>query len=61
MGDKSPKNLHKKEEQKHEVKVEKVHEKLVNAEVQHHPHSGHPPTEEEEKDPELAAKDEEVI
>ena len=61
MGDKSPKNIHKKEEQKHEEKVEKVHEKQVNAEVQHHPHSGHPPTEEELKDPELAAKDEEVI
>jgi hypothetical protein len=61
MGDKSPKNLHKKEEQKQEIKVEKAHEKLVNAEVQHHPHSGHPPTDEEQKHPEIAEKDAEVI
>jgi hypothetical protein len=61
MGDKSPKNIHKQEEQKLEAKEEKIHEKAENAEVQHHPHSGHPPTAEEEKDPELAAKDEEVI
>lgn len=61
MGDKSPKNILKKEEQKQEEKVEKIHEKLVNAEVQHHPHSGHPPTEEEVKDPALAEKDPEVI
>ncbi|HEX8310103.1 MAG TPA: hypothetical protein VF614_02225 [Chthoniobacteraceae bacterium] len=37
MGDNSPKNQHKLEEQKHEEHVKKVHEKLENAENQHHP------------------------
>ena len=44
MGDKSPKNLHKQEEQRHEKEVEKVHHKQENAEAQHHPVSGHPTT-----------------
>ena len=62
MGDKSPKNLHKKDEQKHQVKEEKIHEKQVNAEVQHHPHSGHPATDEEEEKPsENAGQDEEAL
>ena len=47
MGDKSPKNLHKQEAQRHEKEVEKVHHKQENAEAQHHPVSGHPPTPEE--------------
>jgi hypothetical protein len=49
MGDKSPKNIHKQEEQRHEKEVEKVHRTQENAEAQHHPVSGHPVTEEEEK------------
>jgi hypothetical protein len=53
MGDKSPKNIHKKEEQKHEQAVEKVHHKEENAETQHHPVSGHPEVVEEV--PEVAA------
>lgn len=61
MGDKSPKNIHKQEDQKAEAKLVKEMGKVVNAEVQQHPHSGHPPTEEEQKDPELAANDKEVI
>ena len=44
MGDKSPKNIHKQEEQKHEKVVEKVQHKQENAEAQHHPVSGHPET-----------------
>ena len=55
MGDKSPKNLHKKEVQHHDKVVEKVHEKQHNAEVQHHPHSGHPPVPEVEAAPESDA------
>ena len=47
MGDKSPKNIHKKVEQQHVKEVEKVHHKQENAESQHHPVSGHPPTPEE--------------
>jgi hypothetical protein len=42
MGDKSPKNIHKQEEKRHEKEVEKVHHKHDNAEAQHHPVSGHP-------------------
>jgi hypothetical protein len=49
MGDKSPKNIHKQEEQRQEKEVEKVHHKQENAEAQHHPVSGHPATPEEEK------------
>lgn len=37
MGDQSPKNQHKLEEQKHGEHVKKEHEKLENAEHQHHP------------------------
>lgn len=37
MGDHSPKNQHKLEEQKHGEQVKKEHEKLENAEHQHHP------------------------
>ena len=37
MGDHSPKNQHKLEEQKHEVHVKKDHAKLENAVHQHHP------------------------
>ena len=37
MGDNSPKNQHKLEEQKHEKHVKKDHEKLENAVHQHHP------------------------
>lgn len=37
MGDNSPKNLHKLDEQKHEEHVKKDHTKLENAEHQHHP------------------------
>ncbi len=59
MGDKSPKNIHKQEEQRHEKEVEKVHEKLENAEAQHHPVSGHPATPEEEKEKEKEKSDEE--
>ena len=61
MGDTSPKNIHKQAEQKHEAKAEKEHVKQANAEVQHHPHSGHPPTDEELEHPEIAEKDPEVI
>ena len=49
MGDKSPKNIHKQKDKKHEKAVEKVHHKHENAEHQHHPVSGHPPTAEESK------------
>jgi hypothetical protein len=44
MGDKSPKNIHKQAGQKHEKEVEKVQHKHKNAEIQHHPVSGHPVT-----------------
>jgi hypothetical protein len=44
MGDKSPKNIHKQEEQRHDKDVEKVQHKHENAEAQHHPVSGHPVT-----------------
>lgn len=37
MGDNSPKNQHKLDEQKHEEHVKKDHTKLENAEHQHHP------------------------
>ncbi|MEO7317549.1 MAG: hypothetical protein ABIZ56_01030 [Chthoniobacteraceae bacterium] len=37
MGDTSPKNQHKLDEQKHEEHVKKDHEKLENAAHQHHP------------------------
>lgn len=41
MGDSSPKNKHKLEEQKHEDHVKKEDKKHENAEVQHH-HPHHP-------------------
>jgi hypothetical protein len=44
MGDKSPKEAHKKDLQKHAKDAELVHEKLENAEAQHHPSSGHTAT-----------------
>jgi hypothetical protein len=47
MGDRSPKNIQKQEEQRHDKEVEKVHHKQENAEAQHHPVSGHPETSEE--------------
>ena len=37
MGDNSPKNQHKLDEQKHEEHVKKDHEKRENAVHQHHP------------------------
>lgn len=37
MGDNSPKNHHKLDEQKHEEHIKKDHEKLENAAHQHHP------------------------
>lgn len=37
MGDNSPKNKHKLDEQKHEEQVKNDHTKLENAEHQHHP------------------------
>ena len=37
MGDNSPKNQHKLDEQKHEEHVKKDHDKLENAVHQHHP------------------------
>ena len=37
MGDNSPKNQHKLDEQKQEAHVKKDHVKLENAEHQHHP------------------------
>jgi len=36
MGDTSPKNIHKLEEQKHEEHEKKEHAKHDNAELQHH-------------------------
>jgi len=44
MGDKSPKEVHKKDVQKHAKDDAVVLEKLKNAEVQHHPTSGHTAT-----------------
>jgi hypothetical protein len=44
MGDKSPKEVHKKDVQKHAKTDEVVRHKLENAEVQHHPTSGHTAT-----------------
>jgi hypothetical protein len=58
MGDKSPKNIHKQAEQRHDKEVEKVHHKAENAEAQHHPVSGHPPKPEEEETVTEPAKDE---
>ncbi len=59
MGDKSPKNIHKQEEQRHDKEVEKVHHKQENAETQHHPVSGHPetPAEHAEVEAELQEKE----
>ncbi len=37
MGDNSPKNQHKLDEQKHEEHVKKDHAKLENSVHQHHP------------------------
>ena len=54
MGDDSPKNKHKLDEQKHEEHVKKDHEKLENAAHQHHP--DRPSTPEEA----LALKEEEA-
>jgi hypothetical protein len=44
MGDKSPKEVHKKDLQKHAKDAEAVHGKQENAEAQHHPVSGHTAT-----------------
>ena len=46
MGDNSPKNQHKLDEQKHEKHVKKDHEKLENAVHQHHPDRVSTPEEE---------------
>lgn len=46
MGDTSPKNQHKLDEQKHEEHVKKDHEKLENAVHQHHPDRACTPEEE---------------
>ena len=45
MGDTSPKNQHKLDEQKHEVHVKKDHAKLENAVHQHHPDRASTPEE----------------
>ena len=45
MGDNSPKNQHKLDEQKHEEHVKKDHTKLENAEHQHHPDRASTPEE----------------
>lgn len=45
MGDNSPKNQRKLEEQKHEEHVKQDHTKLENAEYQHHPHRPSTPEE----------------
>ncbi len=45
MGDHSPKNQHKLDEQKHEEHVKKDHEKLENAVHQHHPDRASTPVE----------------
>ncbi len=44
MGDKSPKEVHKKELQKHAKHEAAVHEKEELTEALHHPTSGHTPT-----------------
>ncbi len=45
MGDNSPKNQHKLDEQKHEEHVKKDNEKLENAVHQHHPDRASTPEE----------------
>jgi len=45
MGDHSPKNQHKLDEQKHEKHVKKDHAKLENAVHQHHPDRASTPEE----------------
>ena len=45
MGDTSPKNQHKLDEQKHDEHVKKDHEKLENAVHQHHPDRASTPEE----------------
>ncbi len=45
MGDNSPKNHRKLDEQKHEEHVKKDHEKLENAVHQHHPDRASTPEE----------------
>ena len=45
MGDNSPKNQHKLDEQKHEEHVKKDHTRLENAEHQHHPDRASTPEE----------------
>lgn len=45
MGDNSPKNQHKLDEQKHEEHVKKDHEKRENAVHQHHPNRASTPEE----------------
>ncbi len=45
MGDTSPKNQHKLDEQKHGDHVKKDHEKLENAVHQHHPDRASTPEE----------------
>jgi hypothetical protein len=44
MGDRSPKETHKKDVQKHSKNDAVAREKRDNAEVQHHPTSGHTAT-----------------
>jgi hypothetical protein len=44
MGDRSPKEEHKKDVQKHAKDDAAIREKLKNAEAQHHPSSGHTAT-----------------
>jgi hypothetical protein len=44
MGDRSPKEVHKKNVQKHAKTDAVTREKKENAEVQHHPTSGHTAT-----------------
>jgi len=45
MGDNSPKNQHKLDEQKHEEQMNKDHAKLENAVHQHHPDRASTPEE----------------
>jgi hypothetical protein len=42
MGDKSPKSIHKKQGQQQAKEDKKVKGRRTNAEIQHHPVSGHP-------------------
>lgn len=44
MGDRSPKQTHKKAVQKHEQHDAEVHAKQETTEALHHPTSGHTPT-----------------